>query len=125
MEYTNKYLNLWKIKFPITAIVSILHRISGFLMSFLLPILLYVIFFSLSSNDNFLYIKKLFSSGMAKFIMQLVLIPMIYHFYAGIRHLLMDMGYCESFLASRYSAKIVLASTMLTVIAIGVRLWAY
>src|SRR5262245_52853916 len=95
MNQRPKNLNLFTIRQPIPAIVSILHRISGAILFFVIPLLLWGLSLSLSSKHNFEHLRQLLSSPWAKFIIWCFLAAFIYHFIAGIRHLFMDMGWGE------------------------------
>lgn len=85
------FLNLLQIRFPVTAIASITHRISGFLLFLFIPALLFILHCSLSSAANFNKTAVWFSTIWARLAIFLLLASMIYHLVAGIRHLLMDM----------------------------------
>lgn len=113
------HLNLFTIKFPIPAIVSILHRLSGLLLFFLIPFLLWMLQQSLASHDTFLALKNSFSYLLVKGVIGLLLMGLIYHFFAGIRHLLMDMGIGESLKAGRLSAKLVFVVSGLVMVLVG------
>lgn len=113
-------LDLRTIRQPITAIVSILHRISGIGVFILLPFVLYYLRLSLSSSLGFDAIQHYF---FCKLVLFLFLTGLIYHSIAGIRHLLMDIGIGETLEGGRTGAKIVLILSILAVIWLGVTLW--
>jgi succinate dehydrogenase / fumarate reductase cytochrome b subunit len=48
---------------------------------------------------------------------------LLYHLFAGIRHMLMDYGWGESLTASRYSAFALLGLVGVAVISLGVWIW--
>ena len=84
------FLNILKIKFPINAIFSIFHRISGIIFLLSLPFFLYIL--NIFKNYNFNnYIKN----NIFHIICSIFLIPIIYHTIFGIRHLMMDIGFFE------------------------------
>jgi succinate dehydrogenase / fumarate reductase cytochrome b subunit len=116
-------LDLFTIKFPLPAIVSILHRISGFFVFLLIPFLLWMLSASLSSPGGFEQIQEILTSPVTKFILWLLLSALIYHLIAGIRHLLMDMGWGESLKGGILTSKIVLALSLIIALIIGVWLW--
>lgn len=118
------YLNLWRIKFPIPAIVSILHRISGVVIFLGLPLLLYLLSQSLSSQDSFDHLATTaFANPVIKCAVWVVLSALIGHFWAGVRHLLMDMGIGEGLHAGRISAIVVLAITAVMIVVLGIWIW--
>lgn len=117
------FLNLWQIKFPVTAIVSILHRISGVVIFLGLPFLLYILSQSLISQDNFDHLSALLVEPGVRLALWILLAATIGHFFAGIRHLLMDIGIGESLKGGRSSAYIVLVLTAVAAILLGMWIW--
>ena len=120
--YRHRFLDLRKINFPVTAIVSIIHRISGIMIFFMLPIGSIIFIMSLKSQDEFLQISHLFNLFFIKLILGVGLILFFYHCLAGIRHLLMDLGFFESFKNGKITAWVILFFTFIFII-LGLRLW--
>ena len=116
-------LNLTTLNFPITAIVSILHRISGITLFILLPYILYYLQLSLKNRASFTALKTNLSGAGSKIIIFMFLCSIIYHFLAGIRHIIMDMGYGEDLQLARTSAMGVIALTGLLIIFLGFWIW--
>ncbi len=116
-------LNLFTIHFPIPAIVSILHRLSGVLLFLLIPLMLWGFSLSLSSADEFDALVSLFSPPWVKFLLWVGLSAFLYHAVAGVRHLLMDLGIGESLAGGRVSAMLVLAISILLAVLTGIWLW--
>ncbi len=118
------HLNLFQIKFPVTAIISILHRISGFILFFCIPLLLWALDCSLSSAQGFDCIQSIIVGNMAgKIITWLVLAMLCYHLLAGIRHLLMDWGCFETLRGGKISSWVVIVLAVILIILLGVWLW--
>ena len=100
------YIDLRKINLPVSALISITHRLSGMYVFFItLPLMLVLIYFSTESEDSFndlsLFLKNY------KFILALIVLSFCilwYHILSGVRHLIMDAHIGESLLASKYSA---------------------
>ena len=100
------YIDLRKINLPVSALISITHRLSGMYVFFItLPLMLALIYFSTESEDSFndlsLFLKDY------KFILVLIVLSFCilwYHILSGVRHLLMDAHIGESLIASKYSA---------------------
>ena len=100
------YIDLRKINLPVSALISITHRLSGMYVFFItLPLMLALIYFSTESEDSFnelsLFLKNY------KFILSLIVLSFCilwYHILSGVRHLIMDAHIGESLLASKYSA---------------------
>ena len=100
------YIDLRKINLPVSALISITHRLSGMYVFFItLPLMLALIYFSTKSENSFndlsLFLKNY------KFILALIVLSFCilwYHILSGVRHLIMDAHIGESLLASKYSA---------------------
>ncbi len=116
-------LNLLTIKFPIPAIVSILHRLSGVLVFLLIPFLLWMLHASLSSVEQFDALQDLLQGNVARFILWVTLSALLFHLVAGIRHLLMDVGLGESLRAGQMSAWFVVIFSAFLSLCIGIWLW--
>lgn len=113
-------LELSTIKFPVTAIVSILHRISGVILLGGVLVLMWMLDASLASEESFESLVNLLAHPIAQFIIWGVLAALAYHLLAGIRHLVMDMNVGEGLEAGRWTARLVLAGSVLLIIAAGV-----
>lgn len=118
-----KNLNLFTIHFPIPAIVSILHRISGVILFLLIPFILWVLNFSLSSSENFDRLANFLSNPFVKIIIWLLLAAFIYHMIAGIRHLFMDMGVGETLKSGRIGAQLTILISLIIIMLTGIWLW--
>ena len=100
-------LNLFTIQFPITALSSISHRISGVILFFLTFPFVSLVLVAIQSQEGFDYASALMSYFIMKSALTLYVAAIVYHFFSGLRHLAMDFGYWETLKASRYSAMIV------------------
>ena len=98
------FLNLLKIKLPITAKASITHRISAIGVFFLLFPFLAALLIATSSQEGFNQIVQLSDLIVIKFAFNLLVAGITYHYVAGIRHLIMDLGYWETLKAGSLSA---------------------
>jgi succinate dehydrogenase / fumarate reductase cytochrome b subunit len=108
---------LMNYRMPIAAYVSILHRISGFLMFLALPLLLYLFQMSILSEDTFKHFAGIASHPLAKLAILALAWAYFQHFTAGVRHLLMDLHMGIDKDSARQSGSAVLAvSLFLTVI---------
>lgn len=116
-------LNLTSIRFPITAIVSILHRLSGLLLFFFIPLVLWLLNSSLVNEASFIQLSDGFTHPFAKFILWALWSAIIYHMMAGFRHLLMDVGIGETRKTSIFSAYLLMAVTIALITLIGIWLW--
>lgn len=123
MQRRPVFLNLFHIRFPLTAIVSILHRVSGVLVFLFIPAILYVWQQSLFSEASFIDIKNTFNHLAVKAIIFITLAALIYHIIAGIRHIIMDFGFADSRKAGKIGSMLVMIFSMLIIIMLGIRLW--
>lgn len=85
------FLNLLKIRMPIMALVSIAHRLSGILLTLLIPAAIYLFTLSLQSETGFQQVLHLLDSGMVKALFVLLVWALALHFFAGIRFLFIDL----------------------------------
>lgn len=112
-------LNLGAFKWPVTAISSILHRVSGVLLFLSIPLCLWALQKSLTAS-GFVEVSAIMSGGFAKFIIWAVLSLLAYHVIAGVRHLLMDAGVGESLEAGRLGSQVVLVLGVVCALSLGV-----
>ncbi|WP_330985661.1 MULTISPECIES: succinate dehydrogenase cytochrome b556 subunit [Enterobacterales] len=117
-------LDLKTIRFPVTAIASILHRVSGVMTFVAVGILLWLLGTSLSSPEGFQVASSIMSGFFVKFILWGILTALAYHAVLGIRHLMMDFGYLEeTFEAGKKSANISFVITVVLSLLAGVLVW--
>ncbi len=101
------FLNLLRIRQPVTALVSIAHRISGILLFFSIPLLIWLLDLSLRSSAEYQYVLELLSMPLMKLILLLIAWSLAHHFFAGIRFLLLDIDIGIELETARRSALIV------------------
>jgi len=118
-----KHLALHHIKFPLPAIVSILHRISGVLLFLSLPFLLWTLQYSLRSIETFTLLSGMLQHPLSKLLLLLILWAFLHHFCAGIRYMAIDLDRGVKLAQARASSKWVLAVSLLLTVLIGARLW--
>jgi succinate dehydrogenase / fumarate reductase cytochrome b subunit len=80
-------------RLPLAGRVSILHRLSGGLLFVALPFLLYLFDQSLTSELSFEVFKGFLSNLIVKLITLVLAWAYLFHFCAGVRHLLMDTNH--------------------------------
>lgn len=110
-------INLFKIKLPLSAFLSITHRISGILIFFIvLPVSAYtlsLIFQNQESYDTFL---AYYSNNLSIKLTYLFLVLIFqYHIFTGIRHMLMDFYLLEESLSVSHK------SAVLTIFLFGIK----
>lgn len=115
-------LDLAKFSFPITAIVSILHRISGLFLFLVIPFLLWGLQYSVAGREHYNELISWLTSPIVLFIAWVVLSALIYHIVAGIRHLLMDVGIGETLVGGRQGSYWSLGISIVLAIIFGITL---
>ena len=112
-----KFLNVLLMYFPITAVISIFHRISGVLIFFLLPVML-LLCSMIKSARSLQPVEPWLP--FVKFSYWAIVSLFIYHSLAGMRHLLADFGVAESYRSSKISAWFIL---LLALVLSGALFW--
>lgn len=116
-------LDLWTIRFPITALVSIAHRITGVVLLAGILILMCMLDASLASEESFQELQALLANPLAKLVLWAVLAALAYHLAMGIRHLLMDLGIGESLKGGQRGATVALTAAIILMLAAGWLVW--
>jgi succinate dehydrogenase / fumarate reductase cytochrome b subunit len=116
-------LDLTQFDFPASAKASILHRVTGVAMLFAMAFVVWAWAESLSSPEGFAFIKDLMTSFIAKFIAWGTLTVLIYHLLGGVRHMFMDLGYCEEIESGNSSANFIMVLWVILSAAAGAWLW--
>ena len=115
------YLNLLQIRQPVTAVLSILHRLTGVLMTLLLPGVIYLLALSLQSEEGFSRASEFLQLGTVRFFAVLLVWVLTHHLLAGIRFLLLDFDLGVSRAVARKTAWLThVAAIIVTVFAAGV-----
>ena len=118
-------LDLGTVKFPITAIASILHRVCAVIswvgLGFLLVLLCYV----LGTESDYQALTSTFASN---FLLQFVswgfLSAFGYYCAGTVKHIIQDFGYCEDFKGGKTISAIAIAVGVVLAIFTGVLVWA-
>ena len=116
-------LDLNTIKFPPSAISSILHRITGVAMFFALLIVIWAWAVSVSSPEGFEQVQSLMAGVFGKVIAIGTLSALTYHILGGVRHVIMDMGHWEELESGNLSAKAIIVLWIVLTVVLGVVLW--
>lgn len=125
MIYKNQFRNfdLLAIRYPFTAIISLLHRVSGVFTFLFLPFLLWIFSIATGSKAGFAQIRDILTNPSLKFILWLLWVALWYHLIAGMRHIIMDIGVGESLGSARLSGVITIIITSILAICTGIWLW--
>jgi len=116
-------LDIGTIKLPVTAYASILHRVSGVALFFVVGLLLWVLDASLSSPEGFEGVKECLDGTFVKLILWGAVSFLAYHFVAGVRHLIMDMGVGETLEGGQLGAKLVFVCSVILILLAGAWIW--
>ena len=117
MQERPVYLDLTKIRLPMSAFSSITHRLSGMYVFFItLPLFLYVIYTSTLSKSSYeLLLMSLNTTSVFSIFFYISVSIFWYHILTGIRHLIMDFFHIgESLKGANFSAIFVVFFWILT-----------
>lgn len=118
------YLNLFAIRQPLPAIVSILHRISGALLFLVgVPLGLWLAQRALVSERAYTAAIAPFVTPTGKIVLLVLAWCYLYHLLAGLRHLALDLHVGIELAPARASAAVVLVLSLLLALIVAVRLW--
>ena len=116
------YLNLLQIRLPLTGVVSILHRVSGALLTLCLPFSLYYLQLSLSGESGFRDAISLLDAWPVRLLILLLVWAFVHPLFAGVRHLLQDLDLGITRAGGRRGSWAVLTLTLATVLWVAWRL---
>lgn len=115
------YIDLRKIKLPMSAFSSITHRLSGMYIFFIsLPLFIYLLFVSTKNKTSFdLIYTSLQSISLFSVFVFISFSILWYHILTGVRHLVMDFFHIgETLKGAYYSSIFVLVLWVLTTIGL-------
>lgn len=110
-------------KQPPSALVSILHRVSGAGLFLFMPFLLYLLQESLRSEISFAHFKGIFENAFVKLIILGLSWAYLHHFCAGIRHLFMDNHIALDKDDSQKTARWVLTISLALTVLVALKLF--
>ena len=85
------FLNLARIHFPVTAVISIAHRLTGLLLFLLIPVSIGLWQMSLRDANGYEQVLAWFRSPPLRSVLILAVWVLTHHFFAGLRYLLIDI----------------------------------
>lgn len=123
-------LPAYALRFPLSAIVSLLHRFSGVILFLALPLLMFTFDASLSSEESFEQLLSVFHQGiwgvpgwMLKVVVLVVIWSFLHHLIAGLRFLWLDVSHLATDKKSaRNSARLVMFSSLVLTAVVGAKL---
>jgi succinate dehydrogenase / fumarate reductase cytochrome b subunit len=98
------YLNLFRIRFPVGAVTSIAHRVSGLLLFLSFPVLVYWLDLSLRGPEGFANAREWLDCMWVRLASVVIVWSLLHHLFAGLRFLLIDLGMGVERTAARRSA---------------------
>ncbi len=116
-------LDITTFRLPITPYSSILHRISGVFLFLLIPLLLVMLDRSLESPEEFSRLQDSMDGFVMKFVVWTVVSALLYHLVAGVRHMIMDMGYGETLEGGQLGAKLTIGISAVLIFLAGIWIW--
>jgi succinate dehydrogenase / fumarate reductase cytochrome b subunit len=126
----NALSDLPNYRLPPAGIVSILHRISGFVMFLAMPFIIWLFDVSVTSEVSYESFRSAYLAGLGflpAWFVKLVTLGLIWaylhHFVAGVRHLWMDMTHSVSKAQGHSSAVATLAISVLLTVLLGAKLF--
>jgi succinate dehydrogenase / fumarate reductase cytochrome b subunit len=126
----NALTDLPTYRLPVAGIVSILHRISGFIMFLLLPFIVWMFDTSISSEISFAKFSAAFNVGLGfvpAVLVKVVVLGLIWaylhHLIAGVRHVYMDVNHAVTKEFGKFSAIVTLALSLGLTAALGAKLF--
>ena len=115
-------LDITTVRMPFTAVLSIIHRITGVIIFFGILPLLWLFQQSLSSAEGYAQVEQLLAGGFLRFAFFGLIWAFAYHIMAGIKHLAMDLGHAETPESAKIAAALLVIGNILVLIFLGVRL---
>lgn len=118
-----KNLNLFTIRLPVNAVVSIMHRVSGVVLFLVQPLLLWALYTSLRNAEGYSSVATQLQTWPVKLALTLLVWAFFHHFYAGIRHLAMDVHWMTTLQKARFSSRVVLGLVAVTMLFVAFAIW--
>ena len=116
-------LSLTKFKYPLAAIASITHRITGVVLFVGIAFLLYLLDQSLTSAQGLEHARALLTLPLPKLVLIAIVATLIYHFVAGIKHLLLDFDIGDTIEGGSLAAQLTIAIAGVLIVMAGVWMW--
>lgn len=126
----NAFTDLPTYRWPLAALVSGMHRASGLILFLLMPFVIWMFDTSVSSEFSFARFTSVFQHG-AGFLpgafIKLVALALIWaylhHFFAGLRHIRMDIFHTVSKEAGKRTALVTLVLSLGLTVILGAKLF--
>ena len=127
---TMRLVDALQYRLPLAGVVSILHRVSGAIMFFLLPFIVWMFDTSVTSEISYESFTSAFVAGIGfvpgwfvKLVVLALIWSFLHHAIAGIRHLWMDMTHSVTKELGHLSAVSTLISSLALTVLLGAKLF--
>jgi succinate dehydrogenase / fumarate reductase cytochrome b subunit len=115
-----RFLDVTRIRFPVGAVCSFGHRVSGVALAIAAPLLAALFARSLQGAEGYAEAANWLAPLPVRAALGVVVWALAHHMLAGLRHLLMDIGVGSALGTARTSAWLVnLAGVAIAALAIG------
>lgn len=108
---------------PVTAVASILHRVTGVVLFVGLFYLAYLLDLALAGAAGFERAAELATAPVGKVALWIILSAFAYHLFAGVKHLLLDFHIGDSLVGGRVGAWLSIALAAASAGLAGAWLW--
>jgi succinate dehydrogenase / fumarate reductase cytochrome b subunit len=98
------FLNLFRFHFPVGAVASFVHRVTGVVLVLAVPAALGLAEYSTRSASHFRWVAAILDTPLAALLGAVALAALVHHLVAGVRVMLMDVGVGVHLPAARASA---------------------
>ena len=126
----NAFTDLPSYRWPLAALVSGMHRASGLIMFLLLPFIIWMFDTSVTSEISFARFTSAFTLGIGfvpgivvKLAALVLIWAYLHHFFAGLRHIRMDIFHTVSKEQGKSTAQITLVLSLGLTLALGAKLF--
>ncbi len=112
------FLNFLRIHMPVTALASIAHRLAGLLLALLIPVVLYLLDLSLRGQAGFDQAIQWLRLDAVRLLLLIPIWSLLHHLLAGLRYLLIDIGFGVELDTARRSARLVTIGALLIAVLV-------
>ena len=126
----NAFTDLPSYRWPLAALVSGMHRASGLIMFLLLPFIIWMFDTSVTSEISFARFTSAFTLGIGfvpgivvKLAALVLIWAYLHHFFAGLRHIRMDIFHTVSKEQGKSTAQVTLVLSLGLTLALGAKLF--
>ena len=114
------FLNLLRIRMPVGAVTSILHRVTGVLLAGGVPLGMLMLWRSLGSEAGFGQVQALLRHSAFQVLVVVLVWALAHHVLAGVRHMLTDINIGSTLHRARRSAwSVNVAAVAVALLALG------